>query len=88
MAQHGRLELAQLRAGIDAELVREAGADAAQCGQRVGLPAGAVQRQHQHRPQPLPGGMLGDERGQGAHRLGVPTGRETAAPELLENAQP
>ena len=48
------LDLLQPRPRLEAELVREAGADALVGGQRVGLPALTVERGDQQLPQPLP----------------------------------
>nr|WP_246086001.1 hypothetical protein [Pseudonocardia hydrocarbonoxydans] len=48
------LQAAQLRAGVDAQLVAQQVAAGAGGAQRVGLAPGAVQREHQRSPQPLP----------------------------------
>jgi hypothetical protein len=53
LPQHRPLELAELLAGLDAQLLREHRPGPAVRGQRIGLPSAAVQREHQKPPQPL-----------------------------------
>ena len=61
LAQHGLLEVAQLRARVDAQLVaQQLGAPAAGV-QRLGLPVGGVERGDQPGPQPLAQRVLGDQ---------------------------
>ena len=82
--------------GVDAELAGEQVADMAVGGQRVGLPAAPVQRQHELAVQPLPqrmvGGQLlqlGGERVVPAQRqVGVDPGLERGQPQLLQGARP
>ena len=64
LLEHRLLEVAQLLAGIEAELLGEHRADLAQRRQRVGLATGARQRERVQRPEPLlervpAGGLLG-----------------------------
>ena len=47
LPEDGRLQVAQLQAGVDAEFLIERAVQAPVGGQRVGLPAAAVQRQHE-----------------------------------------
>ena len=47
------LELAENNPGLDPEVYREAVVRAAVRGERVGLTAGAVEREHELRPEPL-----------------------------------
>ena len=54
LGEHPRLELLQARARIEAELFDQRRTSLAERPQRIGLAAGAVQRQHQQLPQPLP----------------------------------
>ena len=68
LSQDVGLEVAQGRAGVDAELAGQAVTDVGVGAQGLGLPAGPVQRQHQQLPQPLaqrvrpaPGLQLGGE---------------------------
>src|SRR5439155_70847 len=65
------LELAQLVAGLDAELVDERSAGVPVALERVGLAARAVQREHQLRAESLVQRVLGDETLQLADELGV-----------------
>ncbi len=55
------LELAQLGTGVEAELLGEHGAALLEHAQRIGLPSGAVEGQHQLGPQSLAERMVGDE---------------------------
>ena len=54
LAQHRRLQVAQLGARLEPELLVEHVADLAQHVEGVGLPPGAGQRERAQRPQPLP----------------------------------
>ena len=53
LAEDRGLELAQLRAGVDAELLDQRLARGAVGGERVGLPARAVEREHELRARAL-----------------------------------
>jgi hypothetical protein len=57
-----QLELPQHRPGVDAELLDQRPASALERMQRVGLPATAVQREHQLAAQALAKRVLRDER--------------------------
>ena len=54
MAQDRRLELAELVAGHEPELLGEAAAVAVEGFERVGLPAGVVAREHGQADELLP----------------------------------
>ena len=56
-----QLELPQLQAWLDRQLVDQQRADGAVALQRVGLPAAAVQGEHQLPPESLPQRMFGHE---------------------------
>ena len=62
LTQDRRLELPEVRAGLEAELVLEHAATRLVGVQRVRLAAGAVEREHQLGAQPLAIGVLGHER--------------------------
>ena len=79
LGQDRALELAQPLARLDAQLVGQRAAGVAVGLQRVGLPVGAVQREHQLRPQPLAVGVLGDQRAR-AVRAGRRGGPARARP--------
>jgi hypothetical protein len=55
------LELPEHRAGLDPELVDERPSCLVVCGERISLPTGAVERQHQLRTQVLTERVLGDQ---------------------------
>jgi hypothetical protein len=57
LGEHGPLQALQLGAGVDAQLVAQQLPAARVRRERVGLAAGAVQREHQRPPQPLPQGV-------------------------------
>lgn len=61
-------------AGLDAVVVAQQAGEVPVGGQRLGLPAAAVERQHELKTQPLPDRELGDQLDQPAHRLAVPAG--------------
>ena len=82
--EHRLLEVAQLLARVEAELVGQHAADVAQRGQRLGLPTRAGQRQRVQRPDPLlqrvpRGGLLG----RGHHDGVVAEGEQAEHPVLL-----
>ena len=83
LAQHGLLEVAQLGARVDAQLVAEQlGAPAAGL-QGVGLPVGGVERGDEPGPQPLAQRVRGDEVLQvGDGRLGPAQGQQGVAAPL------
>src|SRR5690349_4395054 len=62
LPQHVRLQLAQARAGVDAELLDEHAARLAPERERVGLAAAAVEREREQPPDPLAPRVLGDVR--------------------------
>ena len=76
MREDRRLELLQLAAGIEAEVLDQGAAHAAERVERVGLAPGAVERAHQLRVQPLAVGVLGRQRLELADERGVGAGRE------------
>ena len=84
MPQDRLLELPQLLARLETELLREVRAAHAVGLEGLGLPAGAVQRQQQLTPQALPQRMLDHEGLQLADELRVPAGGEIGVDALLE----
>jgi hypothetical protein len=56
--------------------------------QRVGLPAAAIQREHQLTAQPLPEHVLGDQRFELRYQLVVAAGRQVGVDAVLERRQP
>ena len=71
MPQDVVLQLGELRAGIEAELVREPVAELLEGGQRVRLAPGPVQAHHQQGPQPFPQRIDGNQPLQLRHQLVV-----------------
>ena len=61
LAQHRLLQLAQLLPRLDPQLLGQHLPGALVGGQRVGLPLGPVQRQHQQPPQPFAHRVLGHQ---------------------------
>ena len=78
------LEVAQFPPGFHAELIHEHPAGALVGGQRLGLPAAAVQRQHQLGMETLTPGVIVRQLGQLADQLGVqPAGQPGVHPPFL-----
>ncbi len=82
------LELAQLLARLDAELLDERRARIAVRRERLRLPAGAVQREHQLGARPLAQRVGLDERLELPYPLGVVAQGELRLHELLGGGQP
>src|SRR5262245_999328 len=78
------LEAAQLLAGLEPELVPKLPAPAAVDLERLHLPAGAVQREHELGPRPLAVRALLDERRELGDELLVATEHEPGLGPLLE----
>ncbi|HET6752077.1 MAG TPA: hypothetical protein VFL71_22755, partial [Actinomycetes bacterium] len=70
------LQPLQRRGRVDAQLLGQHRAGLLVDAQRVRLPPGAVQRQHQLRPQPLAQRVAGDERVELADEQGVAAERQ------------
>jgi hypothetical protein len=78
----------QWLAGVDAELPREQVADLAVGGERVGLAAAPVQRQHELAVRPLPQRVLGGQLFQlGGERV-VPAKRKISVDPGLQRGEP
>ena len=82
------MELAQLPARLDAQLVDELPSGLLVHVERLGLPAAPVEREHQLRTEPLPQRMLGGERLELRDQVCPATEREVCLDPLLENRQP
>ena len=83
LAQHGRMDLLQLGARLDAELAYERLSRVLEGLQRVRLTARAVEGEHEHAPQPLAEGIPCDERFQRGDRLAISSHRDTGVELLL-----
>ena len=84
LAEDRGLELAQLRAGVDAELLDEGLARGAVGGESIGLPAGTVEREHELRARPFAQWLRGDERLELGDELCVAAEREIGLDPLLQ----
>ena len=86
------MQAAQRFSGIDAQIVGEQVAGTPVGGERVALPAAAIQRQHELAVQPLPQGMVGGQLLQfGSEgvvavqgQVGVDPGLEGGQPQFLQ----
>ena len=81
------LELAQLGAGLDPELVGERPVRGAIALHRFGLSAGAVEGEHALGVEALVGGVLSDQPVEAADRLSVSSRRELGVDRELDRAQ-
>ena len=88
MVEDRALELLQRPARVDAELVDEGAAAVLVRGKRFGLPAAAVERQHQLTAQPLAEGVLRDQPLQLADDLRMSPQLEVGLQPLLEAFEP
>ena len=87
MLQDRLLEPLEIAARLDAELLDERLARRAKRLERVGLAAGAVEREHQMGPQRLAVGILGNERLQLGHELRVAAEPEVGDDQVLDHRQ-
>ena len=88
MPEDLRLELAQLRAGLDPELVDEAGARILVHVQCLGLPACTIQREHQLLQEASRAADGRDERLELADDVAVASELEIGVDPLLERDEP
>ena len=84
----GRLQAAQLRGGLQAQLLTQHAARLLVGAKRLGLAPGAVQGQHQLGPPPLPQGLGPDEGLEFADDLGVLAGTHEGLDAVLLGGQP
>ena len=87
LAQDRALELLQRRARLDPELVDEHASRGLVGGQRLGLAARPVEREHQLAAQALAQGMLGRERLELRDQRGVPAEGEVGVDPPLDREQ-
>nr|WP_300019436.1 hypothetical protein [Pseudonocardia sp.] len=73
LGQDRRVQRAHLGPGLDAQLRGQPAAQPAVGVERLGLPAVAVEREHELRPRAFAQRMVGDHGLQHRHRLAVPT---------------
>ncbi len=88
LAQDRRLELLQLGARVEAELLDEGLARIAVRRERIGLAPGAVEREHELPARPLAQGLRLDERLELGDELGVAREREVGVDPLFEGDRP
>ena len=87
LSQDRLLELSERTPGLDPQLVDECVPAVSVRRERLGLPARAVEREHQLLARPLSERMLGDEGLELTDELAVPPGGEVCVDPLLEAAQ-
>ena len=88
LAEDRGLELTQLGTGLDAELVDEQPAGRLVGGQRVGLSARAIEREHELRTRPFPQRLGRDQGLELTHEVRVPAECQLRLDPVLERAQP
>ena len=88
LAEDAQLELAQRRPGSMPSSLDERPASALEHLQRVGLPAAAVEREHQLAAQALAEHVLGDERLELRHQVVMAAERQVGVDAILERGEP
>src|SRR4029453_7140628 len=88
LAENRLVELAQLPARLDAELVDERPPCVLVDVERLGLPTAPVEREHQQRTEPLTERMLGGERFELRDQVCPAAQRKVPLDPFLENRQP
>jgi hypothetical protein len=86
--QDRRVQLLEVGGGLDAELADELSPGPLVAPQRLGGPAGPVQREHQLRGEPLVLRVLLDERGQLVEQSGMTPQAQQHVGALLGRCQP
>ena len=84
----GPLEVSERRAGFDTEFGDERAASVGVGGERVGLAAGAVQREDLLPAQPFAQRMRGDERIELGEHVDVPAAGKVGLDPVLQRRQP
>jgi hypothetical protein len=87
LGQDGRLQPAQLRPRVDAQLLDQDRPGPLVGQQGIGLPTGPVQGQHELGPQPLPQRLLADQPFELGHQLPVPAQPQLRLDPDLDGAQ-
>ena len=87
MGEDRLLDTAQLRARVQTGLLGQDLAGTLVGGQRLGLPASAIEGAHQQRLRPLPQRLLGDQRLQLPHQPGMLTQGQLRRDAILQRAQ-
>src|SRR5204862_3898838 len=87
LAEDPLLEVAQLLAWLDPQLVDEGAAGGLVPLERFGLPAGAVERDEQLPDHPLARGVVAAERLEFSHELGVTARDEVGVDPILERRE-
>jgi hypothetical protein len=78
------LEVLELAAGLQAQVLDQQSSHLPVDAQRLGMPPGAMQRQHQLCVEPLAKRVLGGQRGQLGNQRGVPSKREIGVDAQLQ----
>jgi len=82
------LQTLQLRAGLEAQVIRERSAGLGEDVERLALAARAVERQHQLRSQPFPQRMLPHQRTQLGRELGMAAQSEVGIDARADRVEP
>ncbi len=82
------VQLAETFAGVDAQFFAQDGGDLAVGAQRVGLPVGSVEGEHELAPEPFAEPVFLGQRVQLADDVGVPVEGEFDVHETFECAEP
>ena len=88
MGEDGRVQVPQGFSGVDAEFAGEQVAGTPVGGERLGLPAAAIQREHELAVQPLPQRMLGGQLLQFAGERIVAAKRQVSIDPRLQRSEP
>jgi hypothetical protein len=88
VGENRSLQVAQLGAGVEPEVVDQPLRGVAVGGQRVGVATGAVEREHQLGHHPLAGGMLAHQRLKLTDHLAVAAEQQVCLNARLNRPQP
>ena len=88
LGEHGIVESAELRSGLDPELLDQRAAGCAISRERVGLPTGAVERDHQLPDLPFTRGLALRQLLQFRDQCGVAPERELGIDPILGRREP
>ena len=88
LAEDAQFELHQRGSRVDTELLDKRPAPALERVQRVGLPAAAIEREHQLAAQALAEQVLADERLELRHQVVMAAERQIGVDSILERGQP
>ena len=88
LAQDCVLQFPQLRSGFHADVLDEPPARVLECLEGLGLPATAVEREHELAGEPLAGGVVHHQLAQLADEIGLPARVEVRGNARLQSGEP